>query len=88
MVRDRALAMAVAVVLAVAVAVARARARALLLTMCPALSAAPMPIRQRGPVRTDYLRLVVFQLSTTHEELNASRSVVDKAYAPYAACLP
>jgi len=86
MVRDRALAMAVAVVLAVAVAVARARA--LLLTMCPALSAAPMPIRQRGPVRTDYLRLVVFQLSTTHEELNASRSVVDKAYAPYAACLP
>ena len=46
MVRDRALAMAVAV--------ARrgrgvAPARALLLTMCPALSAAPMPIRQRGP---------------------------------------
>ncbi|HOI38814.1 MAG TPA: hypothetical protein PLF11_15710 [Bacillota bacterium] len=86
MVRDRALAMAVAVVLAVAVAVARARA--LLLTMCPALSAAPMPIRQRGPVRTDYLRLVVFQLSTHHEAMHTLRSAGDKAYAPYAACLP
>ncbi len=65
-----------------------ARARALLLTMCPALSAAPMPIRQRGPVGTDYLRLVVFQLCANHEAMNTSRSVMDKTYAPYAACLP
>ena len=67
---------------------AMARARALLLTMCPALSAAPMPIRQRGPVGTDYLRLVVFQLSTHHEAMHTLRSARDKAYAPYAACLP